>query len=138
MSSHHINGNFNDSRSFNRISLCKACHDVVQAVCDECSNQLNCHVKCFQECWLFDSGLPPIHFQKKIPLDVPNQANKPSTRGRKRLGKPIWECRSILSLINAKFKVICLVDKIHGSHPYPCVYRFEDGCTIDPENRSNL
>ena len=132
MSPHHINGNPNDSRIFNLISLCKGCHDVVQAVCDKCDNQLNCYIKFFQECWLFDSGLPPIHFRKKV---IPMEPPKRDPRGRKRLNKPTWNCVCMLHLLYSKLKIVCLLHKIRGMQRHPCVYRFDDGCTLKPEEK---
>jgi len=62
---HHINGNHEDDSAYNRIGLCGKCHDLVQGICDKCTNQGECHIKKFQECWHFEDALPPIYFRMK-------------------------------------------------------------------------
>ena len=86
--SHHINRNHNDSRSFNKIGLCKRCHDVIQGVCDKCSNQPDCHIKRFQQCWYFDDAIPPIYYRpytdgrvKDPKLENLNNINRLSENG---------------------------------------------------------
>jgi len=61
-STHHINRNQEDNRLINLINLCSKCHDLVQAICDKCSNQPICHIKRFQTCWRFEDAIPPIYF----------------------------------------------------------------------------
>ncbi len=61
---HHIDGDFQNNVKFNQINLCAKCHNLIQGICDKCSNQANCHIKLFRECWYFEDNLPPIHFSE--------------------------------------------------------------------------
>jgi hypothetical protein len=62
---HHINGTHEDDSPHNKIGLCPKCHDFIQAVCDKCRGQGECHKSLFIECWRFEAAIPPIHFRIK-------------------------------------------------------------------------
>src|SRR4030042_4922211 len=64
---HHINRNPEDENLSNKISLCRKCHDLVQAICDNCMDQSNCHVRKFRMCWQFENAIPPIYFSVASP-----------------------------------------------------------------------
>ena len=128
MSVHHINGNHNDSRSFNLINLCPQCHNVIQAVCDKCDNLLNCHVKRFRECWYFDSGLPPIYFR---PKRVDWDGTQIDLRAFQRPRKPIYDCRCMINLYGKDLKLVCLLFKVKSRQSFPCHYFEDSGCTLE-------
>ena len=129
---HHINGNHNDSRSFNIINLCKPCHNTIQAICDKCDNLLNCHVKRFQECWYFDAGLPPIHFRISRTF---NDGVLVAVESRKRYLKGKSDCHAMVAVKDDHLKITCLFQKIKKLD-YPCPYSAGlEGCSLEENER---
>lgn len=67
---HHIDGmgsqlpiDKQNNNSSNLISLCPACHDIIEGICSKCFVRNNCNKNKFKECWGFEDSLPPIHFR---------------------------------------------------------------------------
>lgn len=64
---HHVNGNHLDQKPQNLLRLCLKCHDLMQAICDNCDNQSACYIQKLQRCWGFEKALPPIYY---IPKEI--------------------------------------------------------------------
>ena len=63
---HHVNGNHEDDKPQNILSLCTKCHDLVQEICDKCEDQKDCYTQKLQRCWRFEDALPPIYFKQTV------------------------------------------------------------------------
>ena len=70
---HHINGNREDNKPTNKISLCPRCHNIAEGICSKCQSHGCCHVRKFKDCWRFDDMLPPLYYtEKPISIDTKN------------------------------------------------------------------
>ena len=136
---HHTNGNHSENRNnslWNKINLCRKCHDLVQGICDKCANQNGCYVKKLQQCWAFSDALPPIFYRERMKemegfMKDDLQTEKSSKKGIETIMKPISPCRMMLVSQNDKLVFTCLFRKIIQKIQFPCFYSTESGCRKD-------